>query len=70
MKLLPQTGHLQINLHDFSYGKKKNILGNAVSKVLQIFWEEARFTNVSAKQKPNLVVYVLFVVKVSRLNVT
>ena len=50
--------------------EKKNILGNAVSKVLQIFWEEARFTNVSAKQKPNLVVYVLFVVKVSRLNVT
>ena len=68
MKLLPQTGHLQINLFDFSCGKY--ISGNVVSKVLQIFQEEARLTNVIAKQKLDSVVYVMFVVTVSRLNVT
>ena len=64
MKLLPQIQHLQLNLHEFSYGK--DISGNAMSKVLQIFQEEARITNAPAKQSLDIVVYAMLVVTVSK----
>ena len=66
--MLPQTWHLQLNLHDFSCGK--DISNNAVSKVLQIFQEEARITNATAKQALDLVAYVMFVLTVSISNFT
>ena len=46
------------------YGKVMSC--NAVSKVLQIFQVEARITNAPVKQALDLVVYVMFVVTVSR----
>ena len=61
---LPAPLHLQLNIQDFPYEKDNS--GNAVSKVLQIFQEETRITNVPAKQALDLVVYVMFVVTISR----
>ena len=46
LETLTTKMNLQLNLH-MSYGK--DISGNAVSKVLQIFQEEARITNEPAK---------------------
>ena len=40
-------------MRDFSYGQ--DILGNAVSKVMKIFQEEARITNTPAKQALNVI---------------
>ena len=40
-------------MRDFSYGQ--DVLGNAVSKVLQIFQEEARITNAPAQQTLNVI---------------
>ena len=64
LEILTTNMTLKLNLHDFSYGK--DISGNAVSKLLQIFQEEARITNAPVNQAFDLVVYVMFVVTVSR----
>ena len=41
-----------------------------MSKVWKLFQEEARITNAPAKQASDEVVYVMFVVTVSRENIT
>ena len=54
MKLISQTSHLQLNLFDSFYGK--DISGNAVLNVSQIFQEGVRLKNAPAKQAFGLVV--------------
>ena len=58
----PQTWYLQLHLRDFFYGK--DILGNAVSKGMQIFQEDAKIIDAPSKPALDFVVSVMFLVTV------
>ena len=51
-------------MRDFSF--RKDISGNLVSNMLKMFQDEAKILNAPAKQALDLVVYVIFVITVTR----